>query len=198
MKTLIAIALIFVSVVTMAENFGWRDQDGRPVPNTDAMKTINGFGGWLVVTPDKDWEEKWNTPAENIPHFNEAKDVSYGQELTILIFFTNPRADKNGLMNITCDIQVIRPDETYSIDAKDVSCANWEAPPEQYKYNLLLTQAVIKYVGEPSDLPGTWKVKINLKDKNSGIEIPLRTEFYLAEKPANKSKHSDGASAAGV
>jgi len=198
MKRFIVITLIFISSIAIAENIGWRDKDGNPVPNTDAMKTINDFGGWLVVTPDKDWEEKWNTPAENIPYFSEAKDVGYGQELTILIFFTNPKADDKGLMNVTCDIQIIRPDETYSIDAKDVSCANWKAPPEQYKYNLLLSQAVIKYVGEPNDLPGIWKVLINLKDRNSGIEVPLKTEFYLKEKSANKSKHSDGASAAGV
>ena len=85
-------------------------------------------------------------------------------------------------MNITCDIQVLRPDETYSINAKEVSCANWQTPPEQYKYNILLTQAIIKFVGEPKDLPGSWKVKINIKDKNAGIEVPLKTEFYLIKK----------------
>ena len=186
MRKLITIALIFISTIVMAQDIGWRDKDGNPVPNTNAMKSINGFGARLVVTPDKDWEEKWNTPSENIPHFTEAKDVGYGQELTILIFFTNPKAGDNGRMNITCDIQVIRPDETYSINVNDVNCANWEAPPEQYKYNVLLSQAVIKYVGEPKDLPGTWRVQINLKDKNAGIEVPLKTEFYLIEKSANK------------
>ncbi|AJQ94861.1 hypothetical protein [Gynuella sunshinyii] len=198
MKKLIAISLILMSSIVMAENIGWRDQAGNSVPNTDAMKNINGFGGLLVVTPDKDWKEKWNTPAENIPHFNKAKDVDYGQELTVLIFFSNPKADDKGLINITCDIQVVRPDETYSVNSNDVNCANWQAPPDQYKYNLQLTQTIIRYVGEPSDLPGTWKVLINLKDKNSGIEVPLKTEFHLTKKSTNKLKHSDGASAAGV
>ena len=38
---------------------GWITKDGQPVPNTDNMKTIKGFGGWLIVTPDKNWSEKW-------------------------------------------------------------------------------------------------------------------------------------------
>lgn len=161
------------------------------------MKNVNGFGGWLVVTQDKDWEEKWNTPQENTPSFSEAKEVSYGEELTILIFFTNPRPNDEGFMNIACDLMVVRPDETYSIDEKDVACANWKVPPKPYNHNIQLTQAVIKYIGETGDLPGKWKVYVNLKDKNAGIEVPLETEFKLLGKSANKSNSLDDASAVG-
>ena len=62
--------LILISSIAKAEEGGWRDKDGNPVPNTDSMNSIDGFGGWLIVTPDKDWEEKWNTPSEDIPHFS--------------------------------------------------------------------------------------------------------------------------------
>ena len=173
--------LIFMltTQIVNAENFGWLDRDGSLVPNTDAMKSIDGFGGWLVVTSDKDWEEKWNTPTENIPHFKGANNVSYGEELTVLIFFTNPKAGDAGEMNLTCDIQVIRPDKSYSIDVKEYNCANWDVPPSPHNHNVQLTQAIIKYIGEEKDLPGEWKVNINLKDKNAGIEIPLKTKFNL-------------------
>jgi len=189
MKILILIALTFLAATASAENIGWRDQNGDPIPNTDFMKTINGFGGWLVVTPDQDWDKKWNTPAENIPHFKEAKEVHYGQELTILIFFTNPKLDEKNKINIVCDIKVVRPDETFSANTKDVSCANWEAQPGQYKYSIQLAQTVIRYVGEKKDPPGIWRVIINLKDINSGIEVPLQTEFHLVKSP-HKSKPS--------
>ncbi|WP_444919116.1 hypothetical protein [Microbulbifer sp. JMSA003] len=195
MRNIIALFLILVSITARSENVGWRNADGSPAPNTDSMKSIDGFGGWLLVTPDADWEQKWNTPSENVPHFNEAHDVSYGQELTILIFFTNPKPNEQGLMNITCDIKVQRPDGSLSINADNVPCAvGWQMPPNPY--SLLLTQAVIKYVGESDDLPGEWKVSVNLVDQNSGIMVPLKTKFNLIEEVANKSSKRDAVNGA--
>ena len=196
MRNIISIILILFSVTAHAEGVGWRNKDGSPAPNTNSMKSVNGFGGSLLVTPDPDWEKKWNTPSDHIPHFNEAKDVKYGQELTILIFFTNPKPSDQGLMNIACDIKVQRPDGSFSIDAANVPCASgWQVPPNPY--SLLLTQTIIKYVGEPGDLPGKWKVSVNLKDQNSGTQVPLKTEFNLVNQSANKSSNSDGENAAG-
>ncbi len=86
MKKLLAICLMTMSVLVSAQNIGWRSSDGSPAADTDSMKSVQGFGGWLLVTPDQDWEQKWNTPSENVPSFNEAHDVKYGEELTILIF----------------------------------------------------------------------------------------------------------------
>ena len=54
---------------------GWKDQHGKPVPETEARRSLNGFGGWLLVTPDLDWREKWDTPPDTAPHFREAKSV---------------------------------------------------------------------------------------------------------------------------
>lgn len=179
--TIFFLTLTFMSSITMADNFGWRDKAGNFIQNTDQMKSINGFGGSLVVTLDKDWQEKWDTPAEDTPTFEAAEDVGYGVPVTVLIFFTNPKANDKGKINIACDIQLTRPDGTYSVDENDVNCANWQAPPEKYKYNIQLTQAIIKFVGEPNDLPGTWLVTVNLKDKNSNIEIPLKTTFNLVK-----------------
>ena len=89
MKHILTILITIFSLICRAETGGWVSRDGKPALDTDAMKSINGFGGWLVVTPDKDWEKKWNTSPETVPHFTEAKKVSYGEQLTILTFFIN-------------------------------------------------------------------------------------------------------------
>ncbi len=49
------VAMLILSIVTISTVFagdegGWIDRAGNPVPNSDAMKSVNGFGGWLVVT----------------------------------------------------------------------------------------------------------------------------------------------------
>ena len=165
-------------------------RDGKPVPNSDAMKSINGFGGWLVVTPDLDWEAKWNTSPETIPSFSEAKDVSYGEALTILTFYINPKTNATGQLEVFCDIKVTRPDGSSSVNANGVQCAAGKL--QGAAHNIRLSSAVIKYVGERSDPPGEWIVEVKLTDKVRGTTIPLKTRFNLRSK-ANNRINSDAA-----
>lgn len=180
MKKILLSWLLLLSVTTQAETGGWVTRDGKTVPNSDARKSINGFGGWLIVTPDSDWEAKWNTPPETIPNFSEAKNVSYGEKLTILTFYINPKTNDNGELNVLCDIIVTRPDGSSSASANGVKCAagKLQGSPR----NVRLTSAVINYIGEEGDPPGKWSVEVRLTDKVRGTSIPLKTHFNLRNK----------------
>jgi len=180
MKSILIFLVLILSQVLFAESNAWLDKAGKPIKNSDSTKSINDFGGWLIVTPDLDWKEKWETPAETTPHFNTASKVNYGESLTILIFYANPKKGSSGFINILCDIKVTRPDGSHSINAKDVTCATGklEGPAK----SLRLSLPVIKYTGEENDLPGIWKVEVNLTDKIRNVNIPLKTQFELLEK----------------
>ena len=167
---------------------GWRNKDGKIDPNSDNMKSIKGFGGWLLITSDADWEEKWNTPTYVSPNFNEASNVSYGQKLTILTFFINPKVSDQGTINITCGVKITRPDNKVSVDNQNIECLKdivIENPG-----NVHLSPIVIDYIGEEGDPPGEWIVEVNINDINRGASIPLRNTFILLEK-ANKSLNID-------
>jgi hypothetical protein len=183
LKYLLASLLIALSMVAYAETEGWVTSDGRSAPNSDAMKSIDGFGGSLIVTPDPDWEEKWNTAPEVIPRFATAKDVAYGETLTILTFFINPKVDASGAIDVRCDFKVIRPDRSVSTNETDIPCAKGilQGSPK----NVRMTAAVIKYIGEESDPPGKWIVEVRLTDKLRGTSIPLRTDFTLKKDGGN-------------
>lgn len=183
MKNIFIGLLMTLSLIAHAETGGWVTRDGKPVPNSDAMKSINGFGGWLVVTPDSDWEAKWNTSPETIPNFSEAKDVSYGEKLTVLTFYINPKTNAFGELDVLCDIKVTRPDGSSSANAKGVKCAAGKL--QGNPRNIRLTSTVIKYVGEEGDPPGEWIVEVRLIDKIRGTAIPLKTHFNLRSKANN-------------
>jgi len=167
---------------------GWRNKDGKIVPNSDNMKSIKGFGGWLLITSDADWEEKWNTPTYVSPNFNEASNVSYGQKLTILTFFINPKVSDQGTINITCGVKITRPDNKVSVDNQNIECLK-DIVIENPR-NVHLSPIVIDYIGEEGDPPGEWIVEVNINDINRGASIPLRNTFILLEK-ANKSLNID-------
>jgi len=170
---------VFGIIEEQIETGGWVNRDGTPVLDTDNLKSKKGFGGWVIVTPDEDWAEKWDTPPGNTPHFNEASSIKYGDSVTILIFIINPAVDNNGEVNILCDIQVVRPDNTFSIDATDMECMKGEL--EGNPRNIRLTTPIIKFIGETGDPSGNWIVNINIVDKNRGILIPLKTGFELVQ-----------------
>ncbi|MFV1985542.1 MAG: hypothetical protein ACC657_18480 [Thiohalomonadales bacterium] len=162
---------------------GWITKDGKRVQNTDNMKSIKGFGGWLIITPDKNWAEKWETPSHTTPYFSEAKEVKYGQQLTILTFYINPLVDKSGNVNIICGIKVTRPDKTVSIDEQNIKCINGNFPGNPR--SVYLSPVVIKYSGDAGDPPGKWLVEVNILDKNRNAHVYLKSHFTLVKK-ANK------------
>ncbi len=164
----------------------WTDSEGRLAPDTDARKSVQGFGGWMIVTPDADWKEKWNTAPETIPRLRAAASVEYGGHLTILTFYANPQPDAGGEIKVLCDIKITRPDGSVSVDTKGVACASGKL--EGSPRNLRLTAAVIEFIGEKGDPPGVWRVEVALTDKNRNVSMPLKVEFTLNKKAEEKGK----------
>jgi len=173
---LIGVFLLFTPLA-YPEDSAWKDEAGHPVPNSESRISKNGFGGWLVVTPDADWEQKWNTSPETVPHFTTSETVEKGKQLTILIFFVNPKVDEKNKADITCDIESIRPDGSLSINSHDVVC--YRAKIEGSPYNIRLSAPIIKYVGEAKDPPGKWTIRVTLKDNLRHVRLPLKTSFIL-------------------
>ena len=189
MKSLLLFLLaLFSSQAFCEEEFHWLMSDGSKAPNTKNQKSVLGFGGWLLVTPDQNWEEKWNTPREHVPQFSEAQEVELGEKLTILPFFANPKLNDNNQFNILCDIKIIKPDKSFSINEVDVPCAQGRL--EIDPMSIFLTQTVIEYIGEAGDPYGEWTVFFNLKDAVRNVEIPLETSFKLVKGKANKALQS--------
>jgi len=159
------------------EERGWVTRDGKPVPSSDSIKTIKGFGGWLIVTQDNDWESKWNTPPETVPHYSEASIVKYGEQLTILTFYINPKIDHIGSVHLVCNIKITRPDGSQSVSAEDIDCAKGKLNGNPR--NVRMTSAILKYIGEKGDPPGKWIVEVDLKDNLRNVKLSLKADFNL-------------------
>lgn len=157
------------------ESSHWRDQTGKPVAETESMKSKSDFAGSLLATTDEDWKEKWagKTP----PRFNKAETVPYGKKVFILIFFSNPQIDASGTANVRCDLQIFAPTGKVTLAQKDVTC--YTGPLKGDPFALRLSAPVIGFSGDPGDPPGTWAVEVLLRDTVRNVELPLRTTFTL-------------------
>lgn len=171
-----SILLLTLSFAAFAQS-GWRDMGGNPLPETEARRSRDGFSASLIVTSDRDWRAKWETPPETAPHFTEAREVSEGGELSILTFLANPQIGPSGTTDVACELIVTRPDGSKSVNELDIPCFNFEL--KSNPHNVYLTAATLKYVAEPSDLRGIWTVSVTVKDRVRGVSLPLRTSFIV-------------------
>lgn len=151
--------------------------EGRLLPETEARRSRDGFAASLVITPDRDWQAKWDTPPETVPHFTEADEVAEGGELAILTFLSNPAIGPSGTTDVACDFVVTRPDGSTSLEELDMPCFNFELKTDPR--NVYLTAASLKYVAEPSDQRGIWTVAVTVKDRVRGVGLPLCASFVV-------------------
>ena len=174
---LIPFVLLTALSSSVAAKNAWLDAQGKPAAESDSSKSIDGFSGMLLVTPDKDWAEKWNTSPETVPHFASATEVSEGNTLFLLTFFAGPGRDSAGKTNVLCDFAMIRPDGSKSIEQTDAPCFQVELKEDPS--SVFLASAVVGYLAEASDQRGTWIFHMTLKDKVRGVELPLKASFLV-------------------
>lgn len=148
-----------------------------PTPFSESRMNRDGFDGMLLVTPDKDWQEKWNTPPEIAPSYTTTDEVKDGGELWVLPFFSNPQLDEHGNANVTCDLEVTRPDGSVSQTHKNQPC--YQGPMRADPRRVYLANSAIGFIAEPTDPRGKWIVRITLRDNLRGVELPLQTSFVL-------------------
>ncbi len=178
LATIVLGSFVALSGVATGQEFFWRDERGQPAPDTEARKSERGFGGWLVITSDQDWEAKWAVPDElATPAFDEADTLRFGETVVALIFIVNPSPNPEGNVNVRCDLRVTRPNGSVSVDQRNLTCL--EGPLEGNPFNIRVGAPTLQFVGEPGDAPGTWVFEVTLRDVERGTALNLRSSIEL-------------------
>lgn len=177
MRFILLTFLLMLSLLARAQTSGWRDQSGNSIPDSDAMKAKAGFAASLLVTTDHDWREKWDTPAQTIPNFHRAQDISYGKRVFVLLFFANPQPGVDGQVKIACDVQIQSPLGKVSFEQKNMTCFAGRIAGSLT--NTYLSAPVIAFSADPGDPAGNWVVKASLRDEIRQVELPLTSSFKL-------------------
>ena len=183
MKKIILLFTLLLPCFVSAEEYLGADLSGWP--QNDSRKVVADFGAWLLVTPDLDWQQKWDTPPDTIPYFNEANEVSLGDKLVILTFYTNPGIDADGASHVKCTLRAERPDGTESVPEQSFDCFNGELLGNPR--NVRLSPAVVQFTAEEGDPLGVWAIYVTLEDINKKALIELKTTYtYIGENVTNQ------------
>ena len=171
--------LLLLAFTASAGDLNYLGKDKESWPQTEFRKTENDFGAWLIVTPDLDWEEKWDTPPDTVPSFREAKVIKRGEQIVILTFFANPKADSKNETNVICSLKVTNPDGKNTADAPNIPCSYGKL--QGNPNNIRMSPAAIQFTGDENDPFGIWTVNVIVNDINRKTVLNLQTKFELVE-----------------
>ena len=181
--------LVMASLARAADPAATWREDGTPVTNTESRASRDGFGAALLPTSDADWKEKWDTPASETPKFTQIHSLRRGEKAWILIFFANPRPDRDGTVRVTCDVKITRPNGRVT---EDRDLEGMKDRIEGAATNTYLAHTVIRFVGEDTDPLGDWIVEVVVHDLNRKVSVPVRTKFTLLETHAQPDRANGG------
>lgn len=143
-------------------------------PHKPADKPLDGV---VLVTDDPDWQAKWNTPEDTVPHFNRVTRAKRGQKLVVLIFVARPGMDAERNVKVDCDLRLLMPDGREALKQEGVSCLS--GPLRGAQDNVYLSAPVVNFLGEDGDPAGTWRFEAVLRDRLRGTDRTVSSEFTL-------------------
>lgn len=161
--TLIAILLPF------AAQSGWIDSTGKPIPDTESMRSAGDFGVQIVLTADEDqFRQTWNS-SKTPPNLSTTNTVRLGSTVSALLIFHGCSPNAVGLCNVASEFILEAPDGTKT-PAGDGPV--WTGKPMQQRL-LQLGQASLTVGLNQTDPIGNYKITANIKDKVAGRSLTV-------------------------
>jgi hypothetical protein len=182
-KFLIVLMLLLASLNSYAnisssplDASGW-SENGRPVPDSDNVKSQKGFGAQLWIINDESFFEEWKRP--ETPHVPVTKRAPRNKPVFIIFFFINPGVDEDAEAQVRADVTIKSPDGSIYGEFKDVEI--WQGSNKVPANNIQLSAAHIGLVIEDTDQLGQYIVEAVVKDQVKNVNLRLRTELIAAE-----------------
>ena len=174
---LLATVPVFAGPTFSCDFSTWQPTEGKTtLPGSDAHKAGTGFGAAVIITPESNWLKKWADAKADVPVFATTDRLKVGEHATILIFYANALEDVKGMVNVTCDIRITRPNGTV-IDQRGRS--GYTGQQHGAAVNTYLAETNLEFVGEPTDPLGVWTIEVTVHDNNRDAAVPLKTVFTL-------------------
>ena len=179
----VLLALLIVSINGHAkvssypqEEQGW-SENGEPIPDSDNIKSRNGFGAQLWVINDEKFFEDWTKP--ETPHLPITKRAHRNKVVFVIILFINPGVDEDVQADVVMDVKITGPDGSIYGDFKDVEV--WQGSDKVPANHIQLAAGHLGLKIEDTDQLGQYTIEAVVKDRIKNVSLPLRTELIAEE-----------------
>lgn len=161
--------LFFALSVPLIAQGAWTDSSGKPVADTESMRSAGNFGAQVLLTPDAEqFRQTWNS-TRGTPTLSYTNSVRLGASVGAVLVFHGCSPNAAGACDVVSEFVLAGP------DGKKIPAGGgpvWSGAPLQGGM-LQLGQASITIGFDKTDPVGDYKVLVNVKDKVAGRTLNL-------------------------
>lgn len=131
-----------------------------PIAHAQTVKASRELAAMVVVSPDDEWVQKWNTP--QAPRITRLHEVEVDQKVTVGILLSGLRAVK-GQIRYRVAAQILDPKGKAIFDRPDFSAASGKAPSGNA---FVLVNPTFDFTADNSDPKGVYRFRAVVTDLN--------------------------------
>lgn len=189
MRTTLAVLIILLSTSLTFElyadntispkdkEYGWW-QNEKPVPDSDNMKSKDGFGVQMWIIKDESFFDDWNKP--ETPNLTFTKTAIRNEKVFIIFLFINPGRNQSSKADVVADVLIKDPNG--KVYGKFTDIEIWQRIDNTPRNSIQLGVGHLGLVIEDGEQLGTYKVEAEVKDRIKNVSLKLQTEFTAKEK----------------
>ena len=160
---------LLVALLPFAAQSAWIDPTGKPIPDTESMRSAGDFGVQIVLTADEgQFRQTWNS-SNTPPKLSATNTVRHGRSVTALLIFHGCSPNAGGVCDVASEFILEAPDGTKTPAGGG---SVWSGKPMQQRL-LQLGQASMTVGFDKTDPIGDYKITANIKDKVSGRALAV-------------------------
>lgn len=161
MKKYLGILVAFIPFVAQG---GWIDSTGKPIPDTESMRSAEDFGVRIVLTTDENqFRQTWSS-SKTPPKLRTTNTVRLGGSVSALLIFHGCSPNAAGICDVVSEFILEGPDGRKTPAGGGPV---WSGKPMPQRL-LQLGQASMTVGFDKTDPVGEYKIIANIKDKVTG------------------------------
>jgi hypothetical protein len=166
---MIQLLLFLALFLPLIAQSAWIDASGKPIPDTESMRSAGNYGVQVVLTPDdKQFRQSWKS-TNATPKLSSTDSVRLGSSVAAVIIFHGCSPDAMGVCHLFSQFILESPD---GVRTAAGGGPVWTAAPLAGGL-LQLGQSSMSVRFDKTDPVGVYKVIANVTDKVSGRTLTV-------------------------
>jgi hypothetical protein len=166
---------VLAAFLPFAVQGAWIDPTGKPIPDTESMRSAGDFGVQIVLAADEgQFRQTWNS-SRTPPKLSTANTVRLGASISAMLIFHGCSPDASGVCDVVSEFVLEAPNGSKTPAGGGPV---WTGKPMQQRL-LQLGQASMTVGFDKTDPIGDYKIIANIKDKVSGRVLSVMTRLKV-------------------
>lgn len=160
---------LLAALLPLSAQSAWIDPSGKPIPDTESMRSAGDFGVQIVLTADEgQFRQTWNS-SKTPPKLSTTNTVRLGGAVSALLIFHGCSPNASGVCDVSSEFILEAPNGSKTPAGGGPV---WSGKPMP-QLLLQLGQASMTVGFDKTDPIGDYKIIANIKDKVSARTLSL-------------------------